>query len=218
MARWRWWPAWVPVRYCFSACHMGNYHSRGRSSAVTASRPSRACSVRTPSRGPCSLQNVLWVWPLEPCINSNAFIPLGVLEMGWHFVLAPVLVNALAMVLLAVILNCSFKWRRYPAILNKAPWPSPASTGHRPPSHEEVVSALRSLDSFVDISEAYLLRLVEKLSPDTRTNQASKIHAESNGLKPAFRLVCPAFFRSHCGAETLCLSSGAREGTRTLNP
>lgn len=86
--------------------------------------------------------------------------------LGFGFVLFPVLANALIMVLLAVLINGLFKWRRYPAVLSRParpPRPSP-SMGAPPPTHSEVVAAIRSLDSFVDISEQDLLHLVETLS------------------------------------------------------
>lgn len=99
-------------------------------------------------------------------------------QLGFKFVLFPVLTNAVAMVLLAVILNSAFKWRRYPAIFNQAPHrPSLTSREDPPlPTHEEIIVAIKSLDSFVDISEEDLLRLIELLRPhaektDTELNR-----------------------------------------------
>lgn len=86
-------------------------------------------------------------------------------ELGYRFVLFPVLSNAIAMVTLAILINSVFKWRRYPAVLNR-PASSPVrepTTETSPPTHEEVLAAVKSLDSFVDISEEDLLRLVELL-------------------------------------------------------
>ncbi len=93
----------------------------------------------------------------------------GIHKLGFGFVLFPVLANAVVMVTMAVLINGIFKWRRYPAILNRSgKMPSSVSAGlampEAAPSHEEVVAALRSLDSFVDISEDDLLRLVQILS------------------------------------------------------
>lgn len=87
-------------------------------------------------------------------------------SLGFGFVFFPVLANAVAMVLLAVLINSVFRWRRYPAILNRAVQPvlPPSAREIPPPTHEEVVSAIRSLDSFVDINEEDLLRLVKILS------------------------------------------------------
>jgi len=82
-------------------------------------------------------------------------------HLGYKFVLLPVLANALVMVLLAILINHAFKWRRYPVILSRLVKEPPHSG--TTPTHEEVAAAMRSLDSFVDISEEDLLRLVELL-------------------------------------------------------
>lgn len=86
-------------------------------------------------------------------------------QLGFQFVLFPVLTNALVMVIMAMLINSFFKWRRYPAILNRPAQPIPPSAPHagRAPTHEEVLAAVRSLDSFVDISEEDLVRLTERL-------------------------------------------------------
>lgn len=86
--------------------------------------------------------------------------------LGYQFVLFPVLLNAAVMVLLAVLINSAFKWRRYPASLNRpVPSSKPVASMHAPaPTHAEVLAAIRSIDSFVDVSEADLLRLTSLLS------------------------------------------------------
>lgn len=95
-------------------------------------------------------------------------------HLGFWFVLFPVLTNAIVMVLLAVIINGAFKWRRYPAIFNVASHPPPPSQAEAPaPTHEEVVEAIKSIDSFVDISEEDLLRLTELLSHRTQRRDKS---------------------------------------------
>lgn len=87
-------------------------------------------------------------------------------QLGYRFALFPVLTNALVLVLLAVLLNYAFKWRRYPAVLSRPALPPPIHVPGEPPlpTHEQVVTALRSLDSFVDITEEDLLRLVDLLN------------------------------------------------------
>lgn len=106
---------------------------------------------------------------IHPPGGATAFTAVAggaaVHHLGFGFVVFPVLANAVAMVLLAVAINLAFPWRRYPAGLqvprDEAP---PPAAGSRAPTHEEVVEALRSLDSFVDISEQDLLHLTRRLS------------------------------------------------------
>ncbi len=76
-------------------------------------------------------------------------------EMGFRFVIIPVLVDSVLMICIAVAFNMCFGWRRYPAGLRQLDIPALPGT----PSHEDIVEALRSLDTFVDISEDDLLRL-----------------------------------------------------------
>ena len=78
--------------------------------------------------------------------------------------LVPVLINALLMVLLAVAVNAAFRWRRYPAAMKLPTGPAePVEREISPEEHARVLAAVRSLDSFVDVSEEDLLRLVELL-------------------------------------------------------
>lgn len=125
---------------------------------------------------------------IHPPGGATAFTAVAggpaVADLGWGFVLCPILANALVMVALAVALNAAFPWRRYPAALSRPPSPLPRATA--PPTHEQVVAAVRSLDSFVDISEDDLLRLVDLLSPgrDARP-QGQPARGTSSGRAPA---------------------------------
>ncbi len=88
-------------------------------------------------------------------------------ELGYRFILYPVLLNCVLMIGVAILFNVFFGWRRYPAFLNHHEL---QSSSHNP-SHEEIVEALRGLDTFVDVSEDDLIRLsqilAEKKSPFT---------------------------------------------------
>ena len=87
----------------------------------------------------------------------------GVRDLGYDFVLMPVLVNAVVMVGVAILFNSLFDWRRYPAALNR---PAPADPRLQPgsqPTHAEIVRSMQKLDSFVDITEDDLVRLVQML-------------------------------------------------------
>jgi len=79
-------------------------------------------------------------------------------DLGFEFVLRPVALSAVIMVAIAVAFNAPFRRRRYPAARPRS------APGERPLSRDEVVAAIRSIDSFVDIGEHDLVRLVDLLS------------------------------------------------------
>jgi len=84
--------------------------------------------------------------------------------LGYQFVLTPVLLNAVVMVLVAVLFNYFFKWRRYPAWLAERDRPPAAETETAAAGlirHEDLVVALSEIDSFIDVSENDLLRIYE---------------------------------------------------------
>jgi CBS domain-containing membrane protein len=96
-------------------------------------------------------------------------------RLGFHFVLFPVLLNAVAMVAVAVLFNACFRWRRYPAYANHAELVAAHSVAPASdPSHEEITTAIRSLDSFVDITEDDLLRLLHLLNERKRVPAVGK--------------------------------------------
>ena len=83
--------------------------------------------------------------------------------LGYHFVITPVLFNVLVILVVALLFNYPFAWRRYPAPLavRRAPPPESAvvRTGYSPIAHEDLVYALSEIDSFIDIPEDDLLRI-----------------------------------------------------------
>ena len=84
--------------------------------------------------------------------------------LGYQFVLTPILINVLTMLVVALLFNYPFHWRRYPAWL--ADRQRPASAPEQPPGkhaieHADLVSALSQIDSFIDVSEHDLLRIYE---------------------------------------------------------
>ena len=100
-------------------------------------------------------------------------------SLGFDFVFFPVLTNAAVMVGLAMLINAPFHWRRYPSIPDRPSPPVPEPDEQ--PTHEEVLAAIRSIDSFIDISEQDLLRLVEILSQHPHRPP----HASKSPLRPA---------------------------------
>lgn len=82
-------------------------------------------------------------------------------DLGYGFIWHPVVVNVVCILVVAVAFNAFFPWRRYPKALNR-PRSAP---GADEPTHDEIVTALRTLDSFIDVTEDDLRRLVSLLAP-----------------------------------------------------
>lgn len=96
--------------------------------------------------------------------------------LGFHFVWTPVVLNALLMVALAVAFSLPFSRRRYPAgAVRLSKRKPPASED---PDHETIVHALRSLDSFVDITEDDLIALCRDIDDQRKKLRTQKSRGE----------------------------------------
>jgi len=83
-------------------------------------------------------------------------------ELGYQFVIAPVLLNVVVILLVGIIFNYLLPWRRYPVYLHrlKMKQETAASEAYESPiSHDDFVYALSQIDSFIDITEHDLLRI-----------------------------------------------------------
>jgi CBS domain-containing membrane protein len=80
--------------------------------------------------------------------------------LGYGFLLTPVLTNVLIILLVAIIANYPFPWRRYPAQFARLPATPPVAHGEKCLiSHSGLVYALSQIDSFIDVSEEDLVRI-----------------------------------------------------------
>ena len=83
-------------------------------------------------------------------------------DLGYAFVYEPILLNAVVILLIAIVFNGLFRWRRYPAQLHvRDKVVTPGIQGYAPIKHEDFVYALSHIDTFVDISEEDLLAIYE---------------------------------------------------------
>ena len=81
-------------------------------------------------------------------------------QLGYAYILNPVLLNTALILLVAVAFNGPFAWRRYPAHLSATQQPDvPAVDGYPPINHEDFVYALSHIDTLVDIDEKDLLTI-----------------------------------------------------------
>jgi CBS-domain-containing membrane protein len=85
--------------------------------------------------------------------------------LGYGYLLVPVLLNAMTLLIVAVLFNFPFAWRRYPQAWMRES--AEAASAVDPESHPEktmiphsaLVYALSQLDTFVDVSEDDLQRI-----------------------------------------------------------
>ncbi|MNF22347.1 HPP family protein [Pseudomonas linyingensis] len=82
----------------------------------------------------------------------------GIHALGYQFLLTPVLLNVGVILLVAVLFNSLFPWRRYPAALARQPLRPTPPPGLAP---EDIHHALRQMDSYIDIRFDDLLEIMQ---------------------------------------------------------
>jgi len=80
-------------------------------------------------------------------------------DLGYMYIITPVLINTLVILLVAVAFNALFSWRNYPASLGKKIPDIKKDHPYSPINHEDFVYALSQIDSIVDISEEDLVKI-----------------------------------------------------------
>ena len=96
---------------------------------------------------------------LSAVVGSSA-----VHELGYQFILTPVLINVIAIISVAIVFNYFFKWRRYPAYLAQKTASAnkeESDESYGAITHEDFVFALSEFESFIDISENDLLKIYD---------------------------------------------------------
>ncbi len=101
----------------------------------------------------------------------------GIHALGYKFLLAPVLLNGLIILSIALLFNCLFAWRRYPAHLmaRQHVAVTPAYDRRLELTQEDVEAAMQKLDTFIDVTTEELIELLELASQ----------HAEQHMPHPA---------------------------------
>ncbi len=98
--------------------------------------------------------------------------------LGYHYLIMPILINVIAILLMAIAFNALFHWRRYPAHINKrireSKQTQPAARQFEL-TQEDFSAAMQQLNSYVDVTAESLTELLE----------LAKQHAEKNITHPA---------------------------------
>lgn len=126
---------------------------------------------------------------IHPPGGATAFAAVmggpAIRELGFAFVLFPVVTNALVMLVLAILISAPFAWRRYPASLARLPRQEVAFPAPPHATHDEIITAVRSLDSFVDVSEEDLAYLIDLVAQRHATATSPEINASPVSLPAA---------------------------------
>ena len=101
---------------------------------------------------------------LHPPGGATAlFAVLGgepILALGYEYLFVPVLLNVVVLLIVAVLFNFPFAWRRYPqAWWRESLSPSEIADEKCMIPHSDLVYALSQIDTFVDVSEEDLQRI-----------------------------------------------------------
>jgi hypothetical protein len=108
--------------------------------------------------------------------------------MGYHYLIMPVFINVVAILLMAIVFNAFFDWRRYPAHISRRLRESklikPAERQFEL-TQEDFSAAMQELNSYVDITTENLTELLE----------LAKQHAEKNATHPEH--IIPGHFYSN---------------------
>ncbi|MDD3517213.1 MAG: HPP family protein [Chromatiales bacterium] len=107
--------------------------------------------------------------------------------MGYGYVTGPILVGSLLLVLIAVVFNYPFAWRRYPQAWHRAKARADEVAADESAEamipHSSLVYALSQIDTFVDISEEDLQRvysLAMQTSPEAVAVQPGCVAVPEN--------------------------------------
>lgn len=97
-------------------------------------------------------------------------------RLEYFYLVAPILINVVSIVLMAIVFNAFFPWRRYPAHLTRRKLAKPAAAAERQfeLTQEDFSAAMEQLNSYVDITSENLTQLLE----------LAKQHAEKNIIHP----------------------------------
>jgi CBS domain-containing membrane protein len=108
-------------------------------------------------------------------------------KLEYFYLVAPILVNVASIMLMALVFNAFFPWRRYPAHLTRRQIAKPTVASERQfeLTQEDFSAAMEQLNSYVDITSENLTQLLE----------LAKQHAEKNITHP--EQIIPGHFYSN---------------------
>ncbi|MYM63890.1 HPP family protein [Pseudomaricurvus sp. HS19] len=105
----------------------------------------------------------------------------AVRELGYLFVIVPVLLNCVVILVVALLFNNLFPWRRYPLAAMKYR-PSPVGPDSVIPSRHYIAEAVRQIDSMVDITVEELQIIFERAEALRQKDVLASFDFEPGGV------------------------------------
>lgn len=144
-------------------------------------------------------------------------------QLGYEFLLFPVAINLASILLLAVVFNGFFAWRRYPAVLTRREPVARQSVAPRQGielSHEDLAVAMEGLNSYIDVTAEDLAQLLELALENAERNSSHPAEVASgrcysNGLlgrRWSIRQVIDASTTSRPGGDQVIYKTLAGDG------
>ena len=88
--------------------------------------------------------------------------PVELHALGFGYALQPILFNVVVILVVAVLFNSLFNWRRYPVFWQgRMNVESGKASGYAPIEHGDFVYALSQIDTIVDVTEDDLLKIYQ---------------------------------------------------------
>ncbi len=133
-----------------------------------------------------------YAWCTHPTGGATALGAViggpAVHELGFQFVITPVLLNVIVIIFIGIAFNALFKWRRYPVSIYLFSDQSGKEkeetklTSLSPITHEGFVYALSQIDTLIDVDESDLLRIYELATDQSQNIDTGVLQLKKNSF------------------------------------
>lgn len=102
----------------------------------------------------------------------------GIHDLGYGYVLVPTLLNCTVLLVMAIVFNYAFRWRRYPLGLMRFSYAPPARNAGPSVQLRHIEEAVEQMDILLDVSAEEIMQVLDKAQHLLRTEQISHLHIE----------------------------------------
>lgn len=122
-----------------------------------------------------SVMAMVYLRCIHPPGGATALIPFvggaDVQAMGYGYVLSPILLSVALMLVIALLFNGLFSWRRYPTVLARPLREDVSPVSTLSPTREDIAAALADMNAFFDITPEDLEQVLAQAQHHARLRQ-----------------------------------------------